>query len=375
MKLKLLLILYSVSVSCYSQKLLNKWFVIDESEFLEQVHYRTIYEFTKDSLYLNYLASGNSSYKILQKNNGVIRPDSIPDLKYKFEDDTLYIKWPSTTVRLLPLQKVFQSEYSLNDLNELFSGKIWSFESERNSFNITLLEELCFHEVRCAEVDVFFDGQYVSSFEPIWIVDMIDDQPVFILEDPFSGYYPNVFYIKSILRESILMENWYAGKKEEVELRLISTLDSEALVQKKNFLSKNWGLIGYSEFVDESEDSTLIDLGHIPVWDEINIKTVIEEKDIIERLLTFQFKTDSTFFIKTRLKEICKGRWQLRKNGTSVKVMTKMDFIEQHQTDCQDFIIKELGEDFLHIESYIPIYENDSTIPNRYFELKFSPLY
>lgn len=373
-KIILLLLTTSLITGCSEQSLNRTWFVVHDVDDENQGHYRSIYTFSPDTLSINYLGSGGMRTKIKSLTDSIIKTDSFPQLIYQLNDDTLMLRWPQTTLKLLPF-KPKKTETSIEELEELIVGNNWIYEYEGMKFKATFLREQYGPYINRAQIQVYYDDKFDRILKlPLWKIEKLENQLILIIEDPMEHFYANVFYINGIAENGTLQaETWHYGSKYNISFITNELIDTADLIRRREQLMYSWKVISSSERKEpeiDPDDTTYVDLGHIPIWGTINMNTVIEESDLTEGNMSFNFLADSSYQLIKYKSAVCTGTWELLRNGQAVKLTTQADFSDEYQTQCSDFLIKKITDEELHIEQWIPIYENDSTVPQRYYELK-----
>jgi len=350
----------------------------------DQVHYRSIYTFSSDSLSIDYLGAGRFSTKIQHLSDSTINADSLSIIKYHLKSDTLYLSFTrsrsdSVSLKLLPF-KSNSAPISPIVLDTLLVANNWVYEYEGIKFDATFLNKYYNPEIRLSEIQVYYEDRLDRSLElPFWKIESFEKQVLLVIEDPMDNFYANVFYIKKITDNgNISAETWQYDNKYDITFNRRELIDSLELLKRNNKLITSWGLQSAkkSEIKEvDKNDTTLIIFEPMPVWESINLNTVITEADIFNNLLEIKLKSDSSYLLTVEDNIICKGSWILQRNGTVVKLSTEGDMRDDYQVVCNDFAIKEISVDSLIIELMIPLYEGDSMIIDRHYELTFKNMH
>lgn len=356
---------------------MNKtWFVISDGGYGDQISYRSIFTFSSDSLFIEFLGADSVTAKIQLQTDSTIEADSLPLLNYGLKNDTLklsYMRSPldTITLTLLPFRP-HKANTSIVQLESLLLSNNWLYEYEGMKFDATFLNKYYNAQIRRSEIQVYYDDRLDRTLEmSLWKIKSLEKQLILIIENPMDDYYANVFYIDEVTTNgNIKASTWQYGSKYDIIFKKHELIDSIELVKKWNKLIASWDIHSSIEEKGPEIDTNYIDLGRISIWGEINMKTIIEESDLANGGISFNFSPDSSYQLLKGKSVICNGTWELQRNGRVVKLTTNFDFSDEYQTECSDFLINKLTDEALQIEHWIPVYESDSTVPNRYYELK-----
>lgn len=340
-----------------------------------------MYSFSQDSLMIEYLAAERISSKIQHWTDSTIKTDSLPIVNYIIKNDTLkltYVRIESDTIdlTLLPFHPK-KTNTTIEQLETVLLKHNWLFEYEGIKFDATFLNKYYSPKIRHSEIQVYYEDKIVRTLEmPLWKIESYKNQLILLIENPFDNYYANVFFINEVTTGGdIKTSTWQYGTQYDVIFKRQDLIDSTELEKKWKKLIASWDIqssIEEKEPEIDPNDTTYIDLGQIGIWGIINMNTVIEETDLAKGGITYKFLSDSSYQLIKNNNVVCSGSWQLLRNGRVVKLTTDSDLSDEYQTDCNDFLITMLTNEVLSLEQYIPVYENDSTVPNRYYELKMA---
>jgi len=365
-----------ILISCGSDKIEGLWFVVDDVEEEYQAHYRSLYEFTSDSLIIDFLGAGRKSFEIISKSATIIKTDSFPELGYSYLQDTLILQLPNTKLKLLRFEFSNVSIDSLNEKLEILNNSKWSYRFNETRIESILLGEAFTRNAKHAAINVFNNERFQRSLEdPAWSLEYRNGTYVLMIESPFEDYYPNVFFLKNLEKDVMVAETFRDGVKTDVAFLREEFMGSVEIAFRQKQLLGTWKLIKAilpeSEPIDEN-DTTIISLGPLIIDEPIKRNAVFETHDINNMDLFYDFNRDSTFSLYTSGKEIGNGERQLRKDGGVIKFITYTNinmWNEVYQVQVNDLYIRKLNKDTMWVEQTIHVFESDSIIPEIDYDL------
>lgn len=379
MRILLTVLFLSILTACSKQPLNKTWYVISDEGYAEQVSYRSIYSFATDSISIDFLGAKRISTKIQAITDSTIKSDSLPLINYRLKNDTLQLRYARSAydtidLRLLPFIPK-ETKTSIKQVESTLLSHNWLYQYEGIKFDATFLNINFCPGIRYSQMQVYYGDKLDRTLQmPLWKVESYKKQLILIIENPMDNFYANVFFINELTTEGELKTStWQYGNKYEIKFEKQTLIDSLELLKTHTNLLGTWSLQSASERKEpeiDPNDTTYIYLGHIPIWGTINMNTVIEESDLNEGKITYNFYPDSSYQLLKVNSIVCQGKWELQRNGRVVKLTTESNWSDEYQSDCNDFLINQLTDEVLSLEHSIPIYKNDSTVPNRYYELK-----
>ena len=358
-------------ISCSQpNKLIGTWKIIDAGH---DGPYYNFFKITKDSTFIYTIGLPTKSFNHTRIEQ-TLKLDSAISWTYAFSKDTLILNEGEDHERKLLILDSKKAIVDIEGIKNTLTNNSWKYSDGVFSYESIFEKNLLRESIYTGETHTFINNKYENTLENcLWAIDEINGQIVLVIEDNYSSFpILETFYLHSRLTDTLTFKSWNSCKEFEVDFIKQPLPTTNYLTNLRKILtSKSWKLKEHSIFqypAYDGDTTKLVDLGTIIYGPPALPNSTIKEKDLESNSLTYYFNPDSTFKLLNRGNVVFKGTWKLFKNGKLVELIkddAPFDY-NYYQVYLKNIRIQEFDSNELVIEQWLPLYENDSTIPDEY---------